>query len=299
MLKKICPLLLLFLIVYFNSFSQNSTDIISIDVKKSGGKIQLVKGSETKITDRKGYDNQPSFINDKQLAFSSADDKGNFDIIIYNFENSKFTNLTKTPNQNEYSPRITDCGLYVSAITVEEDGKQRLWLYPINFGEPELLYDDILPVGYYDWYDNKAAMFVLGNPNRLVYPYSKDDIFTIKENIGRSIRKRPKSSEMSYVDKNKTIDQGSGKVFLINGYDLEKRESLSYGNTLDENEDFIWIDKNHLLSSKGTELFVRKFNDSAWRKIGDVGISGYGKITRLDYSKKLGKIVVVLDRLDQ
>ena len=299
MLKKICPLLLLFLIVYFNSFSQNSTDIISIDVKKSGGKIQLVKGSETKITDRKGYDNQPSFINDKQLAFSSADDKGNFDIIIYNFENSKFTNLTKTPNQNEYSPRITDCGLYVSAITVEEDGKQRLWLYPINFGEPELLYDDILPVGYYDWYDNKAAMFVLGNPNRLVYPYSKDDIFTIKENIGRSIRKRPKSSEMSYVDKNKTIDQGSGKVFLINGYDLEKRESLSYGNTLDENEDFIWIDKNHLLSSKGTELFVRKFNESAWRKIGDVGISGYGKITRLDYSKKLGKIVVVLDRLDQ
>ncbi|MCH7412202.1 hypothetical protein MM213_01805 [Belliella sp. R4-6] len=267
-------------------------------MKKSGGKIQLVKGSETKITDRKGYDNQPSFINDKQLAFSSADEKGNFDIIIYNFENSKFTNLTKTPNQNEYSPRITDCGLYVSAITVEEDGKQRLWLYPINFGEPELLYDDILPVGYYDWYDNKAAMFVLGSPNRLVYPYSKDDIFTIKENIGRSIRKRPKSSEMSFVDKNKKIDQGSDKVFLINGYDLEKRKSLTYGNTLNENEDFIWIDKNHLLTSKGTELFVRKFNDSNWRKIGDVDISGYGKITRLDYSKKLGKIVVVLDRLD-
>nr|WP_255742329.1 hypothetical protein [Belliella calami] len=299
MLKKICPLLLLFLIVCFNSFSQNSTDIISIDVKKSGGKIQLVKGSERKITDRKGYDNQPSFINDKQLAFSSADDKGNFDIIIYNFENSKFTNLTKTPNQNEYSPRITDCGLYVSAITVEEDGKQRLWLYPINFGEPELLYDDILPVGYYDWYDNKAAMFVLGSPNTLVYPYSKEEIVTINSNIGRTIRLRPKSSEMSYVEKNISLDQKSSNSFQINGFDLEKRESLSFGNTLDENEDFIWIDKNYLLTSKGNELFVRKFNDPNWRKIGNVEIGGYGKITRLDYSKKLGKIVVVLDRLDQ
>ncbi|MCH7396887.1 hypothetical protein MM236_02765 [Belliella sp. DSM 107340] len=268
-------------------------------MKKSGGKIQLVKGSERKITDRKGYDNQPSFINDKQLAFSSADDKGNFDIIIYNFENSKFTNLTKTPNQNEYSPRITDCGLYVSAITVEEDGKQRLWLYPINFGEPELLYDDILPVGYYDWYDNKAAMFVLGSPNTLVYPYSKEEIVTINSNIGRTIRLRPKSSEMSYVEKNISLDQKSSNSFQINGFDLEKRESLSFGNTLDENEDFIWIDKNYLLTSKGNELFVRKFNDPNWRKIGNVEIGGYGKITRLDYSKKLGKIVVVLDRLDQ
>ncbi|MFD2036656.1 TolB family protein [Belliella marina] len=298
MIKKNCLLLFLVLLIKLNGYSQNSTDIIAIDVRKSGGKIEMIPGSEVKITDRKGYDNQPSFINDKQLAFSSGDEKGNFDIIIYNFENNKFTNLTKTPNQNEYSPRITDCGLYVSAVTVEESGKQRLWLYPTNFGEPELLYDDILPVGYYDWYDNRAAMFVLGDPNSLVYPYSKDDILTISQNIGRTVRKRPKSSEISYIDKNNRSRETETESFNINGFDLEKKVKVTYGNTLEKKEDFIWIDKNYLLTSRGKEIFVRKSSDTSWKKIGEVKLDGYGDISRLDYSPKLKKIVVVMDRID-
>ncbi len=176
------------------AFTQISTDLIAVDVKVTGSKLTISAGSEFLITNRPLYDNQPAFINDIQMAFSAADEKGNHDIIIYNFESAKFTNLTKTADLNEFSPSLTDCGLYVSAVTVEEDGKQRLWLYPTNFGEPELLYDDIEPVGYYDWYDNKAAMFVLGQPNKLVYPYSKSDVLTINENVGRAIKKRPKTS---------------------------------------------------------------------------------------------------------
>ena len=82
MLKKIYTLLVLISLFNLTSFAQNSTDIIAIDVKKSGLKMELIPETETKITDRKGYDNQPNFINDKQLAFSSADENGNFDFSV-------------------------------------------------------------------------------------------------------------------------------------------------------------------------------------------------------------------------
>jgi Tol biopolymer transport system component len=130
--------LFLYLVPIVRTQAQGSFDLIAVDLKKQTGKWTLNINSVEKITDRDLYDNQPAFINDKQMAFSAADDKGNHDIIIFNFESRKFTNLTKTADRNEFSPSLTDCGLYVSAVTVEPDGKQRLWLYPTNFGEPRV-----------------------------------------------------------------------------------------------------------------------------------------------------------------
>jgi len=248
------------------------------------------------ITDRALYDNQPAFINDKQMAFSAADEKGNHDIIIYNFEKDKFTNLTKTADLNEFSPSLTDCGLYVSAVTVEKAGKQRLWLYPTNFGEPELLYDDIEPVGYYDWYDNKAAMFVLGQPNKLVYPYSKSEVYTIRENVGRSVKKRPKTSTITYIDKNESKEVDGVKVYAIKGFDIESRKSVDYGYTFPGSEDFIWLDGQLLLMGKGNDLYIRKAEKADWEKIGSIIIEGYQNITRMAYSDKLKKLVVVMER---
>jgi hypothetical protein len=284
------------LLLPFSLNAQSSTDIISLDAKIIGSKLQINSGSELKITDRPLYDNQPDFINDKQMAFSAADEKGNHDIIIYNFESNKFTNLTQTSEKNEFSPTLTDCGLYVSAVTVEEDGKQRLWLYPTNFGEPELLYDDIEPVGYYDWYDNKAAMFVLGSPNSLVYPYSKSEIFTISQNVGRSIKRKPKSSIITYIDKNSGKEINGEKAYAIKGFDIEKRIYLDFGFTYPGSEDFIWLNKDLLLMAKGEELFARKANENDWQKTGEVAMSGYRNISRMAYSDKLKKLVVVMER---
>jgi hypothetical protein len=284
------------LLLPFSLNAQSSTDIISLDAKIIGSKLQINSGSELKITDRPLYDNQPDFINDKQMAFSAADEKGNHDIIIYNFESNKFTNLTQTSEKNEFSPTLTDCGLYVSAVTVEEDGKQRLWLYPTNFGEPELLYDDIEPVGYYDWYDNKAAMFVLGSPNSLVYPYSKSEIFTISQNVGRSIKRKTKSSIITYIDKNSGKEINGEKAYAIKGFDIEKRIYLDFGFTYPGSEDFIWLNKDLLLMAKGEELFARKANENDWQKTGEVAMSGYRNISRMAYSDKLKKLVVVMER---
>jgi hypothetical protein len=296
MRHKNLSFLTLIYIFPFLGYAQSVTDLISLDVKVSGSKLQISTGSEFRITDRKLYDNQPDFINDKQMAFSAADEKGNHDIIIYNFVSKKFTNLTQTSEKKEFSPTLTDCGLYVSAVTVEEDGKQRLWLYPTNFGEPELLYDDIEPVGYYDWYDNKAAMFVLGSPNSLVYPYSKSEIFTISQNVGRSIKRKPKSSIIVYIDKNSETEINGEKAFAIKGFDIEKRTYMDFGFTYPGSEDFIWLNKDLLLMGKGNDLFIRKATESLWQKAGEIRLSGYRNITRMAYSDKLKKLVVAMER---
>lgn len=276
--------------------AQQATDLISVDVKVSSRQLTLNTALVQTLTDRALYDNQPSFINDKQLAFSAADEQGNHDIIIYNFSSGKFTNLTQTRDFKEYSPSITDCGLYVSAVTVEPTGKQRLWMYPTNFGEPELLYDDLEPVGYYTWYNNRAAMFILGSPNKLVYPFSRDEVFTIAENVGRSIHLRPKSSVITYVDKNDVLETEQGITFAIKGFDLEKRESLAFGRTVTGSEDFIWLTKELLLMGSGDALYTRHISSNTWSLAGKIALETHERITRLAYSSKLKKLVLVMNR---
>lgn len=297
MCKQVFCLTITLSLLTFSTFSQVSTDLIVVDAKVTGRTLKVSPESLFNLTDRKSYDNQPAFINNWQMAFSAADDKGNHDIIVYNFESKKFTNLTKTSQISEYSPSLTDCGLYVSAVTVEEDGKQRLWLYPTNFGEPELLYDDIEPVGYYDWYDNKAAMFVLGTPNSLVYPYSKGEIFTISQNVGRSIKRKPKSSIIAYIDKNVVKEINGLKSYAIKGFDIEKRTYRDFGFTYPGSEDFIWMNHNLILMGSHNQLYVRKANSEEWDLAGTIPLNGYENISRMAYSPKLKKLVVVMNRI--
>lgn len=289
--------LLLTLLISTSSYAQGSFDIISLDTKSRFGKFSIKPNTAKKITDRAGYDNQPSFINEKQMVFSSKPDQGHHDIIMYNFETQKFTNITRTENRSEFSPSLTDCGLYVSAITVEEDSTQRLWLYPINMGEPEVLYDDIFPVGYYDWYDNKAAMFVLGSPNKLIYPYSRDEVETLSENVGRSINKRPGTSQMAFIDKNNNIVVDGKSAYELVSYDLKSKQRDNIGLTLPQSEDFIWVNKNSILMASGQSIYIKNVRkNTPWEEIAQISIPGYDNISRMALSPKTKKLVVVMER---
>lgn len=298
MRRKLLTLLLLSCLA-LTAMGQGAYDLISLDTKKSFGNFQVIPGSARNITNSTGYDNQPHFINNDQLVFSSSADNGANEIIMYNFETGNFTNMTRTPDKSEFSPALTDCGQYISAVTVEEDSSQRLWLYPINMGEPELLYDDIMPVGYYAWHDNIAAMYILGSPNRLIYPYSKEEKVTLAENIGRSINKRPKSNEVTYLYAGGNVIVDGQKAMEIRSYDLKKQATKDLGISLGGSEDFIWIDKNTLLMARGKELFVRNVKKSvSWEKIASVSLPGYKGISRLTINPKGNKLVLVMERED-
>jgi hypothetical protein len=230
------------------------------------------------------------------LIFSAADAKGNNDLILYSFRTQKFTNLTQSPDRSEFSPSLTECGSYFSAIVVEPDGTQRLWLYPITGEAPELLYDDIFPVGYYDFYDGKAALFVLGEPNSLVYVRGKGSVDTLDTDIGRTVKKRPTTPEISYLDRKNSQETSQGKAFGIATVNLKTGLKKEYGYAIPGSQDFIWLDKNHLLMAKGNEVFTKHIQERDWHSLGKIESSSHQGITRLAYSPELNKIILVLNR---
>jgi hypothetical protein len=295
--RKILIICLFIFPVLWSAHAQESYDLITLETKSFLGKFKIVPGSARNLTNRSGYDNQPKFINNEQVVFSSKADSGNNEIIMYNFDTDQFTNLTRTPDKSEFSPSLTDCGLYVSAVTVEEDSLQRLWLYPINMGEPELLYDDIMPVAYYDWYDNIAAMNVLGTPNKLVYPYSKEEIITIEQNVGRSINRRPKTSEITFLNAGSNVVVDGKKAFEIISYDIKNRATTNLGVALGGSQDFVWIDKNKILMAYGKDIFLRNVKKSVlWEKIATVSLPGLKNISRMAISPKGDRLILVMER---
>jgi hypothetical protein len=278
------------------TFGQGSFDLLVVETSGKGGSFSINPETAYALTDRPEYDNQPSFINEYQLVFSAADETGNFDIIVYNFDSKKFTNLSKTSDRNENSPRLTDCGMYISAVVSEPDKKQRIWLYPTSFEPAELLYDDIEPVGYYDWYDNKAAMFILGEPNQLVYARGRDDLIEIDSQIVRSVNRRPKTSEITYLSTREIKSKQEQQAYQLKSYDIESgtRRELGYG--LAGSQDFLWLDKKHLLMAKGNTIYTRKHSDENWKPIGTINSETHQNISRLAYSADLNVLVMAMER---
>lgn len=296
MVKFLLTLSILFLFQLQIAQAQGGFDLWVLDTQGKGKKLKILPETAKPLTNRPEYDNQPNFINEYQLVFSAADEKGNHDIIVYNFNSDKFTNLSKTADRSEFSPTLTDCGQYVSAVVMEPDSTQRLWLYPTNFGEPELLYDDIAPVGYYDWYDNKAAMFILGQPNKLVYAIGKGNLLEIDDQIGRSIKRRPKTSQISYLSMKSPKETLAGIELHIRTFDIESRESQVLGYGLAGSQDFIWLDHNYLLMAQGNGIYRKKSTDSEWEFLGKIESDTHQNITRMAYSPDLNKLVVVMQR---
>jgi len=284
------------LFLTFSGYAQSGFDLWVVETSGKGGKLELNPETAYALTNRPEYDNQPGFINEYQMVFSAADENGNFDIIAYNFDSKKFTNLSKSADRNENSPRLTDCGMYIAAVVSEPDKKQRLWLYPTNFEPAELLYDDIEPVGYYDWYDNKAAMFILGDPNKLVYAKGRNELIEIDTQIARAINRRPKSSEITYLSTRDYTGSEDSKALLLKSYDIESSERKELGYGLAGSQDFIWIDKNYLLMARGNTIFKRKYTDESWEQIGTITSDTHQNISRLAYSTDLNILVVAMER---
>jgi hypothetical protein len=296
-MKLIYSLLLICCLISAKSaLAQGSFDLWVVETSGKAGNFQILPESAYALTDRPEYDNQPSFINEYQLVFSAADENENFDIIVYNFNSKKFTNMSRTSDRNENSPSITDCGMYISAVVSEPDKKQRIWLYPLNFEPAELLYDDIEPVGYYDWYDNKAAMFVLGEPNHLIYAKGRNDIINIDSAVARAIKKRPKSSEITYLATEEFRDVGGEKAFMLKSYDIESGNRKEYSFGVQDSQDFIWLDKNYLLMASGNNIYKRKYSDINWELVGTINTDSYQNISRMAYSKDLDVLVVAMER---
>src|SRR5690349_23137595 len=103
--------------------SPPSTDIYLLPLQVTGMGIHV--GTPVNITNRPGYDNQPSFTPDSRaILFTSVRADAQSDIYRYDMAMKATTRVTSTP-ESEYSATVYGDGTRFSVIRVERDSTQR------------------------------------------------------------------------------------------------------------------------------------------------------------------------------
>lgn len=245
------------------------------------------------ITDRPGYDNQPSFSDDEQgIFFTSVRDDAQADIYRYDLATKRTTRITLTAPESEYSATSIEGGRAISVVRVERDSTQRLWRFPLDGGTPTVILERVRPVGYHAWADEHTlALFVLGSPNTLQLANTrtgKSD--TIATNIGRSLHRIPGTNRVSFVRK---VAPGE---WWIESLDPPTRETTRLMRLPDGVEDYAWLPSGSILCGRDSKLlwWSGKRGDD-WREIVDLAPAGAKGITRLAVSARGDQLAFVAD----
>ena len=268
-------------------------DIFLADFQQKDGK--WIVGRPAKLTNRKGYDNQPFFLPDgKSMWFTSIREDDQADIYRIELSNRQITRVTET-SESEFSPTIMPDGKHFSVVRVEADKTQRLWKFPLAGGAPELILETVKPVGYHCWIDaNNLALFILGPDDDHNFLWLAElrnkKSRNIANNPGRSIRISPGGGKISFVEKKSKTD------WWIVEFDLKTDKTVPLIRTLPESEDFIWLSDSSILMSHGSKLYRwNRQEGSEWKEIADLSSSGLRKITRIALSPDAQHIAIVAE----
>jgi hypothetical protein len=291
MLKKLLIILLSFNFCYGQL---PDTDIWLFTIKNEKGILSIQKGEN--ITNRPGYDNQPSFSPDGKLIYyvSIREDK-QADIYTYNTSGKKITQLTRS-KISEYSPMISPVNTVITTVAVLEDSSQVI--YPIDNKTGEMSYypnrkwEDVQinlfdSVGYYTFLNADTVLYYkLTKPHSLRARSLRNhtDIL-IAENPVRGF-KTINRHEFIYGVK----DSSHVTFYRYNTF-LAKATRYCDFNSL--GEDIVWHPQIGLLRSEGPK--VLKYNEAQgqWESLFDFASFGISKITRFSFDPSTKKIAIV------
>jgi dipeptidyl aminopeptidase/acylaminoacyl peptidase len=276
------------------------TDIFIVEMKTANGRPEF--GRPTNVTNRPGYDNQPSFTPDGRAVLFTSQREGNqTDVYRYDLSNAGTTRLTATP-ESEYSPTVTPDGKFFSVVRVEADQAQRLWKFPLaGTGQPALVMTDVKPVGYHLWLDARTlALFVLGAENRPhtlqvavlgKRPGEVVELSTMATNIGRSFQRVPNQRDgFTFVHKLAPDN------WLIKIVDLKSHRTAPLAKTLPGSEDYARLPDGSLLMARDAKLY--RLDPAAgqdWQEIADFtpACAAACRITRLAVSPRADRLAFV------
>jgi hypothetical protein len=277
------------ILIGFNGLAQTGSEIYLFDLISKNGAVTL--SNPTNITNRKGYDNQPSFdVTNSLVYYSSFNEEGRSDIKTYQYKTGETKSFTLT-KEREYSPTLTPDKKFISCIIQRDNNAQDLGKYPISGGDPVIIINNMI-VGYHAWMDNdRLALFILGEPNTLHFfqvSGGKDTI--LAKNIGRSLHKIPGMNAFSYVQKM------ADKNGVINKVDLKTFETTTITAVITGHEDIAWTPDGTIISSDGEKIFVFTPGvDKAWREADiKAGKDILKSVTRLAVSGDGKKLAVVV-----
>ncbi len=234
------------------------------------------------ISDKTSYNNQPH-LTDTGLYYTReviSNNQSQTDIALYDLS-SKQTSMITNTDVSEYSPTVTPSGDSLSAIVVEEDGKQKLWQYPLSTEQaPSRIFDWIEPVGYHAWGNNNdLVMFILGEPHTLQYTSvvaAKGEV--VANNIGRTLIYNKSQSEFLFSHSKNGQHQ-------LARFDPQTKQVSNILRLPNQVQDFILKDENTVAYAIKNRIYQRKLTRgsaiSQW-----LDLSQYCKtnITRMSYN---------------
>ena len=256
------------------AFAQVNTEIYLFDL--SFEEREPVLTNPKNISNNEGYDNQPSFLDDHTVLFSS-NRGGQTDILQFNITKGSTQKwLTNTQMGSEYSPLKIPGKDAISAIRLDLDGLQRLYRYPLESGESKPISD--LKIGYHLWLDAQRllATVLVGNRMDLALIDLRDTTHrTVGNNVGRSLHRIPGSGRVSFISK-------AGGQWEIMSLDPVSGDTTKIADCLETVEDVNWLDEKRLISASGKTLYAMDLDlDSGWKPIMEFGQDQIHNISRI------------------
>ena len=285
--------LVLNLIVLFNCtkfIAQSDSEIFLLDIKFKQDKIEI--SNVKKISNNKGYNNQPIFVSNDKILFTSERNLQN-DIVQYDSSENSLKYLTNTLT-SEYSP-IRYKKNKVTAVSLDKKGEQYLRIYDIKDNTFKIPFTDKI-VGYYNYskqIKNLIISSVLENNELVLYTSNlktKEHTY-VDNNTGRSIHNIPKykfgQEKISYISKKDSI-------WNINYVDLSNYKTKTITTTLNNNEDICWFKDGSILTSYKNNLYI--FNSKLsknWKLLCSLEEYGITNISRIAINPDNDKLALV------
>lgn len=282
-------ILYLFIFVFTTTTLAQNSEVHLFDIKNTDGKLSLV--NHRNVSNNVGYDNQPSFYNDNLLGFVSTRNNQT-DIATFNIRDNKVSFINSTPNGGEYSPVKIPNSKDVSAVRLDNNGKQRLYRYNLVTGKSTELIKDLV-VAYYTWYDKNTVVSAVIEDDGLNLFVT--DIKTKKSrkyatNVGRSFHKIPNSKLVSFISK-------EGDKWFIKSIDPLTGDIKNITQTIPNVEDMCWLINGSILIP--TENRIYTFNpekDSRFSILNDFEDDNLQKITRIT-TNEIGTMLALVSEV--
>ena len=242
-------------------------------------------GTWINVSNNTGYDNQPSFLPDgSAVLFSSNRDGKQMDIWRYTVASKDATQLTKTP-WSDFSPLVTADGTGFSAVSLEDDKRQRLWRFDMDGSNQRVLLELPSPIGYHAWIDrNRLALFVLGSPNSLqIADVTAGKAELVEGGIGRSLHVHPRHGHVMFMT--------TGQARTIRDLDPDTRKVTPVATPLDGSQDAAWTPDGRVLMARGTVISIAApAIETKWAPFADLAAAtspgpAVGTITRMAVSR--------------
>lgn len=241
------------------------------------------------ISQNPGYDNQPHFLSEDDLLYARTRN-GQTDIARYSLSTMKTTWLSDTPGGSEYSPIKIPGKNAVSAIRLDTDGLQRLYSYPLEGGQPQLLIPD-LKIGYHLWFNHNklfATILVEERMDLVVVEFespTRYQVRTLQEDVGRSLLPIPGTDQISYLD-------AKGDTLWITSLNALSGATDPITSLPEGVQDIFWLSDGTVACAYGNKLLGYKpAVDSQWRILHTFPPE-LGKITRIALNPEGNKLAL-------